>query len=149
MGGNTQAQFTRQANLGSGILTTANTKSDGAGTIATDIIKCFTADATNGSYVEFVRIMPVSSVAATATAATVVRIFWSSLTSGTTSSANTSCIAEVAIPAVTADQTTTAINPYDVPLGFRLPASYTILATTHIVNTTNTSWKVSVFGGDY
>lgn len=149
MAGNTQPQFTLKGNIGFAVLTTANTKSDGTGTIATDLFVAFTADATNGSYVEFARIEGVASVAATATSATVVRLFASSKTSGATATTDTVLIAEIAIPAITADQTTTATNVYDVPLGFRLPAGWTILASTHIVNATNTSWRAVVFGGDY
>jgi hypothetical protein len=149
MSGNAQPQFTKQGNIGATDVTTARTLSDGTGTIGTNLWLAFTADATNGSYVEFARIMGVGSVAATATVATVIRLYVSSLASGATATTNTHLIAEVALPIITTDQTVTATNAFDVALGFRLPAGWTILASTHIVNAASTTWRVIVFGGDY
>jgi len=150
MSGNATPMFTRQANIGAANVTAANTTSDGSGgTIGTNIYSVLAADLTNGSYVEFVRIMVVASAAATATVATVIRIYVSSQQSGATTTANTHLIAEIAIPASTADQTTTANNWYDVPLGFRLPAGWALLASTHIVANANTAWRVTAIGGDY
>lgn len=128
---------------------TANTQSGGVGTIGTDIYKAFTADATNGSFVSRIRLSPVATVAATATSATVLRIFISNKTSGATTQADTWLFQEVAAPAQTADQTTTATNFIEVPLGFALPPSYTILVSSHIVNAANTSWTATVLGGDF
>src|SRR5438105_2853308 len=113
--------------------TTANTKSDGTGTIATDILKAFTADATNGSFVEKVRFSPNASVAATATTATTLRVFISSQTSGSTTSANTWLFAEISAAAQTADHSTNATFFLEVPMNVRLLPSYTILVSTHVV----------------
>ncbi len=150
MAGNAVPQFTQVGNVGSALVNAANTNSDGTGNITTGptMYIVFTAGA-NGSYADFARIMVVASAAATAGAATVIRFYYSTITSGATTSANTFLIAEVAVPAITADQTTTATNWIDVPLGFRLPANAVILASTHIVNNTNTGNRVVVFGGDY
>lgn len=128
---------------------TANTKSDGTGTIGTDMVKCFTADSTYGAFVQKVRLHPQASVAATSTTATVARIFISSITSGATTNANTFLWAEVALAAQTAAQTTTAALPIEIPLGFALPAGYTILVSMHAAPATNTSWSIHVIGGDY
>jgi hypothetical protein len=148
--GNAVPQFTRVGNISSALLTAALTTSDGSGgTIATNIYVVFTADSVNGSYVEAVRIVPVASAAGTATSATVIRIYVSTITSGATATTNTFLVAEVAIPALTADQTTVGINVFDVPLGFRLPASYTILASSHIAAAANTGYRAVAFGGDY
>jgi hypothetical protein len=150
MAGNATPQFTRQANIGSALVNAANTASDGTGNITTPTMYvAFTADATNGSYVESARVMVVASAASTAGAATVIRIYISSVTTGATSSANTWLIYELALPAITADQATTATNFYDIPLGFRIPAGYTILASTHNAANANTDNRVTVFGGDY
>jgi hypothetical protein len=151
MGGNTLPQFTKQANISSVLATTAQTTNDGStGTIGTNYWLAFTADATNGSYVEFLRVMPVASAAGTAMNATTIRVFVSSLTSGSVGTANTYCIYELAIPAVTADQGSgVANNAYDIPLGFRLPAGYTILVTTHVAATASAAYRCTVFGGDY
>lgn len=129
--------------------TTANTKSDGTGTIGTDILKAFTADSTYGAFVQKVRLNPQASVATTATTATVARIFISSVTSGATTNANTFLWAEVACPAQTADQTTAVTNPIEIPLGFALPAGWVILVSMHAAAAANTSWSFIVIGGDY
>lgn len=150
MGANVQPQYTRQANISSVLIAAARTTSDGSGgTIATDMWLAFTADSNNGSYVEFARIIAVASAAATVTNATVIRIYVSSITSGSTTTANTWLIKELPIASQTADQAAAAINAFDVPLGFRLPASYTILASTGTANASNTAWRATVFGADY
>lgn len=150
MSGNQQPQFTKQGNIGSALVDAANTNNDGTGNITTPTMYiCFTADATNGSYVEFARVMVVASAAATAGAATVIRLYYSTITSGATSNANTFLIAELAIPSITADQTTTATNWFDIALGFRLPAGSVLLASTHMAANANTHNRVTVFGGDY
>lgn len=149
MSANVQPQFCAVANISSVAFGgAANTKSDGAGTIGTDIFLAFTPGA-NGSYVEALRIMATATAAATATAGTVARIFLSTQTSGATTAANTFMIGEVAIPAITADQSTTATNWFDFPLGFRIPAGLQILVSSHVVNNASTSLRATVFGGDY
>jgi hypothetical protein len=125
-----------------------NTKSDGQGTIGTDTWLAFLSGS-NGSYVSKIRLIPGSTVAATATAATVIRVFVSSASTGAVTSANSWLIAEQACASQTADQTTTGVFFFDLPLGFAIPAGYTILCTTHVANVTNTAWQATVFGGDY
>jgi hypothetical protein len=149
---NSIPRFTAVANVGgSGIgvaISAANTKSDGSGTIGTDLFLAFTAGA-NDSYLEKLRFFPTASVAGSALAATTARVFMSSRPSGATTSANTSCIGEITLPGVTGDQTTTGNNPYDFVCGFRVFAAYTILVSNHIVPNANTAWKVVPFGGDF
>src|SRR6266566_1177651 len=99
---NTSPVFTLVPNVGLAAPSAANTKSDGAGTVGTDIFKAFTAGA-NGSFVTRVRINPVASAAGTATTATVGRVFYSTVTSGATTNANTFLLGEVTLPSVTAD----------------------------------------------
>lgn len=146
---NVQPVYSKLPSINGVAISAANTKSDGQGTIATDIFKVFTADATNGSFVTRIRFSPVATVAATATAATVLRVFISNKTSGATTQADTWLFQEVAAAAQTADQTTTATTFIEVPLNFALPPGYTILATTHVANSANTSWTAAVLGGDY
>ena len=145
---NTSPRFTKAANISSALVTAANTSSQGGGTIATDIFKAFTADATNGSFVEKVRWIPTAT-AATTTSATVARVFLSSVASGATTSANTHLVAEVTLPAIAADNASTAVNPFDVPLGFTIPAGWTILVTNHAAPAANTAWKAITIGSDY
>lgn len=131
-------------------MTAANTNSDGTGNIGTPTMYVlFTADATNGSYVEFVRFMVVGNSAGASSAATVARVYASSITSGATSSANTYLVGEVAIPAATSDSATAAGNWFDFPLGFRLPAGWTILGSLGTAASANVGIRGTVFGGDY
>jgi len=150
MPGNATPQFTKDGIIGSALVNAANTNSDGTGNITTPTMYVVaTADATNGSYIDFVRIMIVATTAASANAPTVLRLYASSIGAGATTSANTFLIHEEAIPSVTADQTTTATNKFDVPLGIRLPAGWFLLASTHVAAAANTGNRVSAFGGNY
>lgn len=128
--------------------TTANVKNDGTGTIATDMLLIQTAGA-NGAYINKVRLNPQAGTAATATTATVARIYISTQASGATTNANTNLFAEVACPAQTADQTTTGTNFIDIPVGIALAANETLLFSMHHAAAANTSWGIQSFGGDY
>ena len=140
--------YTKTPNVTSVAVTAANTSSQGGGTIGTDIFLCFTAG-TNGSFVRELRALATSSVAATATTATVLRIFTSSQASGATTNANTHLQFEVALGSQTADQTTIATFPIIIPLNFVLNAGQTILITHHSAPAASTQWKHTVIGGDY
>lgn len=148
MAGNAIPQFTKNGILGSVLVTAANTSSAGGGTIATDIFRAFTADATNGSFIDYVRCIPVATTSTTTTA-TVGRIYASSVTSGATTSANTLLLAEVSLPASAAANSSSAVNYIDIPLNFRLPAGWTILVTNQVAPAANSNWRFIVVGGDY
>lgn len=151
MAANVQPVFGLTPNVGFTTFgSTALTKSDGSAVtgIGTDIFKAFTAGA-NGSFVEKIRISPVATTAATATSATVHRVYISNKTSGNTANTDTVLIQEIAAAAQTADQTTTATFFFEIPLNIKLPASWTILVSTHIVNAANTNWEAVVFGMDF
>lgn len=128
----------------------ALTKSDGSAVtgIGTDIYKVFTAGA-NGSFVERIRLSPVGTTAATATSATVLRVYVSSKTSGNTANTDTWLIYEIGAAAQTADHSTNATFYFDIPLNIKLPASYTILVSSHVANAANTNWEAVVFAMDY
>lgn len=149
MAQNTSPIFVLTPIISSVILSAANVKSDGAGTVGTDIFKAFTANATNGSYVSSVRLCPFASAAATTTTATTLRIFISSATSGTLTSANNWLFAEVSASAQVAAHSTNATFFIEIPVNRILPASYTIMATTHVVPAASTGWQCTVFAGDY
>lgn len=147
---NTTPRFTKQANTSPGVkVTAANTKSDGAGTVGTDIFKAFTADPTNGSFVDKILWMPCATAAATSTTATTARVFLSSVGSGATTDANTHLIGEISLPTQSADHSTNAVNPFPMPLGIQVPPGWFILVTNHIVPAANTFWKATVLGGDF
>jgi hypothetical protein len=134
--------------------TTAKATSDGVGTIGTDLLLAFTADATNGSYVRNIRIQAVGSTAATASTATTVRVYICELASGATNASftapNTFCIAEIAVASQSTDQTTVATYAIDYPLNVALPAGFTLLLSSH-VQQASAAVKLccTVFGGDY
>ncbi len=148
MPANTAPIYTLTPDVTGVVIGTQNTRSDGNGTIGTDIWLAFTAGA-EGSFVSKIRFTPIASVAATATAATVLRIFIATVSSGSTTSSNCRLFQEIAAGAQTAAQTTTATFFHEIPLNFALPAGHTILVTTHIANNANTNWMALVFGGDY
>lgn len=152
MAQNTSPIYTLTPKRGSATLlpgTTANTKSDGTGTIGTDLLLAFTCDATNGSYISKIRFTPVASAAATATTATTLRAFVSTQASGATTSANTYLLAEVSAASQSADHSTNATFFIDVPINLALSASDTILVSQHVVAAANTAWQVLIFAGNY
>jgi hypothetical protein len=151
MAANTVPIFTKLPTIGANVwlpATTANTKSDGTGTIGTDILLLETAGA-DGAFINRIRLSPCAGTAATATTATVARFYLSTQSSGATTNANTHLFAEVACPAQTADQTTTATNFIEIPCGFYIPSGVSVLWSMHHAAATNTSWKAITFGGDY
>lgn len=148
MAANSNPKFTKNGRVSSVLVTALNASSQGGGTVATDMFLAFAADATNGSFVERVRLIPTATVATTTTA-TVARVFVSSVASGATTSANTFLVAEITLPAIAADNALTAVIPFDIPLGFALPASGTIFVTNAAAPAANTAWRAVVIGGDY
>jgi hypothetical protein len=131
---------------------TANTDSDGSGTIGTDMMLLLTPGV-DGSFLNRVRFIPAAIVAATGTTASIHRLFLSTQSSGATTSANTTLIAEYAAPAQTAGQTTVSVQPIDVPLGFYIPGSATtplyLLWSMHHAAAANTLWHAACFAGSY
>lgn len=150
MPANTNPIYTLTPNVGPPVaVSAANTKSDGTGTIGTDIFKAFTSGA-NGSWVSKVRFMPGASAAGTATTATVGRVYLSTKTSGsTTAGTDTWLLGEVALASQTADNTANAMVPNELPLNMAIPSGYTILVSTHHAPAANTSQHAVVVGGDY
>lgn len=148
MPANTDPIWTKNGKVGSVLVTAANTSSQGGGTIGTDIFLAFTADSTNGSFVQRVRCIPTATTPTTTTA-TVGRIFISTQTSGSTTSSNTYLWDEIVLPALSADNASGAVPEFDIILNIPLPASNTILVTNHAAPAANTSWRFTVIGGDY
>jgi hypothetical protein len=148
MAANTAPIWTGTPQRSSVAITAANTRSDGNGTIATDIFLAATLGS-NGSFVESIEFMPTATTANTSTTATVARIFVSTQTSGSTSSANTWLLRELALPSVTA-ASSSGMNPtFVVPIGRALKAGETILVTNHAAPASNTAWIANVFFGNY
>lgn len=128
------------------LTTVAATPYDAVGTIGTDIIKLFTADATNGGFVQRLRLKYIGS---TTSIACILRLFWSTLASGTTSAANTFLFDEIALPATGAASLVVPLPSYDMPMNLALPATYTLLAKITVAQTAAMGWQVSVIAGKY
>lgn len=110
---------------GAVIGTSANTATDGTGA---NISVIYTADATEGSFVQLVRLKAISTIAAT-----VVRLWYHSttgaFTAGTTNTAvNTTMVGELPIVAFTASNTV-ASPTYEIPVNIAMPAGTRLLMT--------------------
>jgi hypothetical protein len=113
-----------------------------------EMVLCFTADATNGSYIQKIRLRPVASVATTQ-AANTIRLYISSVSSGATTAANTTCFEEIAWGSQAAANASTVPFYVDVPCGFILPAGKTILASVQSKPTASTEIAVITYAGNY
>lgn len=154
MASNTDPIFSRSgevqsSSLAAGTLlgSTANTAQDGTGTI----YPVFTADATNGGYIQKLSFQSITS-----TALTVCRVFIvdtvPTVTSGalvSNTSLNTHLFNEIQLPAVTVSQTVAAPH-LELPLNLALPAGYRV-AVTFATSTgaSTTGWAVLAIGGKY
>lgn len=152
MPANTQPIYPLTPNIGKCLFpTTGLTKSDGssgASGIGTDMSLLFTPGA-NGSYVEKVRFIPVATAAATATQATVLRLYLSTVNSGVTANTNTVLLAEVGAAAQTADHSTNAIFYFEIPLNMKMATATYLLVSTHTAPATNTNWEATCFAMDF
>lgn len=128
-------------------ITAANTSSQGSGTIGTDIFLTESAGA-NGSFIERIRFSPTATVPTTTTA-TVARVFYSTQSSGITSNTNTFLLAEVTLPAVSADNASASAPVIDLPLNINIPTGTHILVTNHAAPAANTAWVATSIGADY
>ena len=117
-------------------ITTANTAKDGTGTV----LNVFTADATNGGFVQRIRFR-----AAGTNIATVARVFINNGSTNATA-ANNVLFDEITLAASTLSETS-ALSTYELPLNFALPPGYTLNVT--IGTTVAAGYYVSVIGGKY
>jgi len=100
----------------------------------------FTADSTNGGYVQRIRFRPLGT-----NAATVARI-WINNGSVTSTATNNILFDEVSLAASTISETS-ATSLTELPLNFALPPSYKIFVTLGV--TASAGYAVSVIGGKY
>ena len=115
---------------------TQNTAVDGTGTVLT----VFTADATNGGFVQRIRFRPAGT-----NIATVARVF---INNGSTNAtpANNILWDEISLAATTASANS-ALATYELPLNFALPPGYKLNVT--LGTTVAAGYYVSVIGGKY
>jgi hypothetical protein len=152
MPANTNPIYSLTPNVGSVKITTtaALVRSDGSASnaIGTDHFLAFTSGA-NGSFIQRVRFNPVASAAAVNSVATTLRVFLSTVNSGTPTASNTNLLAEISVPIISTSNSTNATTYYEIPLNIAIPTGRYILVSQHIAQTTNQSWQATVFGGDY
>lgn len=117
-------------------ITAANTAMDGTGTVAT----AFTADATNGGFVQRLRMRPTGT-----NVQTVARIFINNGSTNATAGNNT-LFDEITLPATTASASG-ATPCVEVPLGFALPPGYKINVV--LGTAVAAGWTAAVIGGKY
>lgn len=118
------------------LLTTANTAMDGTGTV----LLCFTADASNGGFVQKIIAKPVGT-----NVASVLRIFLNNGLTPTTAS-NNSLIAEITLPASTANAAA-ALQQFDMNLNYAINAGYKLYAT--IGTTVVAGYQLTTIGSKY
>lgn len=139
MAANVQPIYSKTADIqwATEIVQSANTTTNlTAGTI----YHIFSADTTNGGYVQRVRFRPLGT-----NAATVARI-WINNGGDTTTAANNSLWDEIAIALTTVSQTA-AQATYELPLNFPLPPSYKLYVT--LGTAVLAGFDVTVIGGKY
>ena len=100
----------------------------------------FTADATNGGYVQKIRFRALGT-----NVATVARI-WINNGSSTGTAANNTLFDEISLAATTLSQTS-ALAIYEIPLNIALPPGYTIYIT--LGTTVAAGYCAQVIGGKY
>lgn len=138
MAQNTAPVFTNVPHVewGASALTAANTAKDGTGTVLT----CFTADATDGSFVQRIRFR-----AAGTNVATVARVFINNGSTNATA-ANNILWDEITLSATTLSETS-ALSTYELPLNFALQAGYKV--NVALGTAVSAGYYISVIGGDY
>jgi hypothetical protein len=138
MAGNTTPIFSKVGDIQwiNGIVT-ANTTTDL--TTGTSYL-VFTADATNGGYVQKIRFRSLGT-----NVATVVRV-WINNGSTTGTASNNTLYDEMSLASTTASQTS-ALSIYEIPLNIALPPSYRIYVT--IGTAVASGYDAIVVGGKY
>ena len=140
MASNTTPIFTRVADIQWAVsAATANATADL--TSGTSYL-VYTADATNGGYVQKIRFRSLG----TTTNATVGRV-WINNGSTTATQTNNTLWDEITLPATTVSQVAALAN-YELPLNFALPPGYRIYVTLGTA-TSPAGWDVIVIGGKY
>ena len=140
MAANPNPIFSRVGNVGGiGSTTLTTAAADYTGISANNIL-VFTADATNGGFVQRIRLKAIGT-----NIATVARIY---INNGSTSATATNNVfyGEVSLPATTAT-TTSATVDIDYPMNFALPAGYKLYAG--LGATVASGWVASVIAGAY
>ena len=141
MPGNTTPIFSKAGaigGIGSTTLTTATGDYTGAGG---NNILIFTSDATNGGFVQRIRLKAIGT-----NVATVLRVYINNGTGSNGTATNNVFYGEVSLPATTAS-TTAATVDIDYPLNIALPAGYKLYVG--LGATVAAGWVATVVAGAY
>lgn len=136
MAANINPIFPKNGKVSWATIATANTAKDGTGTVGT----IFTADATNGSRIDTVKVRSLGT-----NVATVLRIFINNGSTNVTAG-NNSLYMEQTISATTLSEVA-AQTDIEIPVDIVLPAGYKINIT--IGTTIAAGLSVVAIGGDY
>lgn len=150
MAGNSDPIYSRAGQIQSSALIAAVNAVlyNAAGTIGTDVYIIWTADATNGGYLQRVRVKYVMN-ATTTSVACVMKFFLTAASSGAVTDATSWFVDEIAIPA-TGALTTTATNPtYEVPFNMPVPAGWSLVAKITVAQPANGGFIATAIGGKY
>jgi len=128
--------------------TAAQARSDGlVGAIGTAQFLAFSAGP-SGSFVQKVRFMSVATTPTTGVA-TVLRVHYSTVNTGTPTSGQVFLLGEISVGALASANATNATNFYELPLNFAMPALSYLLVSQHAAQTTNQNWQAFVIASDY
>lgn len=115
--------------------------------IGTNVFVAFSSGS-SGSYVQKVRFQYTSTSNTINSVATVFKIYYSTVNTGTPTATQIALIADIQAPAQTVT-TSTSAYPIEVPLNFAMPASTYLLVGQTIAQTAGSGYSVTVYGGDY
>jgi hypothetical protein len=140
MAGNTTPIYSKVGAIGGIGGTTLTTAAADYTGVSTNNKSFFTADATNGGFVQRLRFKAIGT-----NVATVARIYINN-GSANTSAANNVFYGEISLPATTASATAST-SDIDYPLNFALPAAYQLYVG--LGTTVASGWVVSTVAGAY
>jgi hypothetical protein len=140
MAANTAPIFSNAGAISLGSAITAIV-TDYTGTGANNVV-AFTANATNGGFVQRIRFKAVGT-----NSAAVARIYINNGSSNTTA-ANNTFYGELSLPSTTASTTAGTVD-IDYPMNFALPAGYRIVIGISSGTTLTAGWTPTVIAGSY
>lgn len=128
--------------------TAAQARSDGlGGAIGTAQFLAYSSGP-SGSFVQKVRFMSVATTP-TNSVATVLRAHYSTVNTGTPSAGQVFLLGEISVGALASANATNAVNFYELPLNFAMPANTYLLVSQHAAQTTNQNWQAFVIASEY
>lgn len=128
-----------------GKVTAADTGTDGTGA---NVVLIWTADATNGGFLQRILLQPISTSGSTTTSAATAR-FYLNNGSSVGSAVNNILFQELSLSAISVNTSATAaaIN-YQLPFLFQIQAGYAIYCGITAM-AANTQWNVVGISGNY